>query len=114
MTSGPGVPMTTWLRSKKYADYQSVGSCRAQEDRQQDEESCFAEQPAKAWRMCARVHADAEEAELSAPKGRARAADERDRSHHIHPGRWPQSPGALAGADSRRPRQGSARRQISR
>src|SRR6185436_552776 len=102
------------VRSEKYADYQSVGSVRTQEDRQQDEESSLARQPAKARGLCPRLHANTEEAELGAAKSRARPAHERDRSHDLHPGRWSQPSGALAGADSRRPRQGSARRPLSR
>src|SRR5262249_38658373 len=82
--------------------------------RQQDEESRPAEQPAKTRRLCPRVHADTEETELGAPQGGAGPAHERHRSHDLYSGRWPQSSGALARADSWRPRQGSARCPVSR
>ena len=44
--------------------------------RDEDEEPGAAEQPAEARRLRARLHADAEEAELGAAQGRARAADQ--------------------------------------
>ena len=39
---------------------------------------------AEAWRVHARLHDDAEEAELGAAEGRARAADQRHRGHRVH------------------------------
>src|SRR4051812_43505920 len=107
--------MTTWPDDEmEYADYQPACSRRTQEDRQQDEKPGPAEQPAEAWRLCPGVHPDAEEAELGPPQGRARSTHQRDRGHHLHPGRRSQPAGALAGADSRRPRQGSPGRSLSR
>ena len=68
--------------------------------------------PAAARRVPARVHADAEEAELGAAQGRARAAHQRQRGHRLHPGRRPQPAGALGRARPRRPREGSAGRPL--
>ena len=63
-----------------------------------------------------RVHCacsrDAEEAELRAAQGGARAAHQRQRGQRLHPGRGPQPAGALGGARPRRPREGPARRPL--
>ena len=59
-----------------------------------------------------RVHHDAEEAELGAPEGGPRAADERHRGHGVHPGRRAQPAGALDRRDPRRPREGPAGRAL--
>src|SRR3712207_683123 len=67
---------------------------------------------AEAGRLHARVYGHAEEAELGASEGCARAPDERDGGHHLHSGRGPQPPGAFCGADPRRSRQGHAGRPL--
>ena len=64
--------------------------------------------PAAARRLHARLHHDAEEAELGAAQGRPRAADQRHGGHGLHPRRGPQPAGALRRARPRRPRQGPA------
>src|ERR1700691_366438 len=69
---------------------------------------------AEARSVYASVHADAEEAELGAAKSDARMVDKCDRSYDLHSGRWPQPAGAFDCADSRRPREGSAGRALSR
>ena len=74
----------------------------------EDEDACAARGSAEAGRLHARLHDDPEEAELGAAQGRARAADERDGGHDLHPGRGAQPAGALGRADPRRPRQGPA------
>jgi hypothetical protein len=55
------------------------------------------QQPAEARRLHARLHDDAEEAELGAPQGRQGAPDQRLRGDQLHPGRRPQPAGALGG-----------------
>src|SRR5678815_849512 len=100
--------------SRTHADYQSARPPGAEEDRDEDQEPRAPGQPAEARCMRARVHADAEEAEFRAAQGRARALDQRHRSHDLHPRRGTQPAGALAGAHSRRPREGSAGRALSR
>src|SRR5437868_2498577 len=97
-----------------YADYQSARARRAQENRQQDQESGPAKQPAEAGRVRPRFHADAEEAQLRAAQGGTGAPHQRHRGDDIYSGRRPQPAGALAGAHSRRPRQGSSRRPLPR
>ena len=67
---------------------------------------------AAARRLHARVHDDAEEAELGAAQGRARAHHGLDRGHRLHPGRGPQPAGALGGPRPRRPRQGPPGRAL--
>ena len=47
---------------------------------------CAPWRPAEARRLHARLHDDPQEAELGAAQGRARAADERDGGHDLHPG----------------------------
>ena len=59
-------------------------------------------------RLHARLHDDAEEAELRAAQGRAREADEPDGGRRLHPRRGAQPAGALGRPDPRRPRQGPA------
>src|SRR5438094_10513680 len=70
--------------------------------------------PAEAWRMHARVHADAEETELRAAESGARAVDEWNRGHDVHSGGRPRVAGALDCADSRWPRERSAGSALSR
>src|SRR5262245_32587444 len=62
--------------------------------------------------MHARVHDNAQEAQLGASQGRPRAPHERDGGHLLHPRRGAQPPGALGGAGPRRPRQGPAGRAL--
>ena len=68
--------------------------------------------PAAARRLHARLHGDAEEAELGAAQGRPRPAHQRDGGHLLHPGRGPQPSGALGRPRARRPRQGPAGRPL--
>src|SRR5437667_11290732 len=70
--------------------------------------------PAEAWRMHARVHADAEETELRAAESGPRAFDEWNRSHDVHSWGRPQFTRALDCADSRGPREGFAGSALSR
>ena len=63
----------------------------------------------EAGRVRARLHLDAQEAELGAPQGRPRPAHERDRGDGVHPGGGAQPPGALDRAHPRGPREGPAR-----
>ena len=66
--------------------------------------------PAEARRLPAGPDDDAQEAELGAAQDRARAPDQPDGGHGLHPGHRPQPPGALGRARPRRPGQGPARR----
>src|SRR5438045_291024 len=75
---------------------------------------CIAELPAEARRLHPRLYLDSEKAQFGAAESRARAADEWDRSDHVHSWRWPQPAGALNRAHPRRPREGSSRRSLSR
>ena len=116
-------PVQTWepgpagllLRSSTHADNQPAdpqGSHHTEEEARDprsevregsQEEGRRAPAP---WRLHARLHDDAEEAELGAAQGRACPADERDGGRRLHSGRGPQSSGALRRARSRRSRQG--------
>ena len=71
-----------------------------------------AAEPAEARRVHARVHDDAEEAELRAAQGRQGAAHQRLRGDQLHRRRRPQPAGALGRADPRRPREGPAGRAL--
>src|SRR5580698_6521805 len=75
---------------------------------------CFAELSAEARRLHARLYLDAEEAEFRAAQSRARAADQRDRGHDVHPRGGAQFTGALDRAHPRRPCEGSSGRSLSR
>jgi hypothetical protein len=97
-----------------HADDQSARPERPRKGAHEDEEPRAAEQPPEAGGLRARVHADAEEAELGAAQGRTRPADERHRGHDVHPGRGPQPPGALTRAHPGRPREGPPGRSLSR
>ena len=70
----------------------------------QNGQSGAAEFAAEAWRLHARLYADAEEAELGAAQSGARSSDQRHRGYDLHSGRWTQLAGALDRVDSRRPR----------
>src|SRR5579859_8151800 len=96
------------------ADIQSTGAQRAQAAPLENCQPGAAELSAEARRLYARVYLDSQEAELRAAQGRARAADQRDRSHHLHSRRGTQSAGALDRADSRRAREGPSGRALSR
>src|SRR5688572_6846846 len=67
-----------------YADYQSARARRTEEDRQQDQEPGPSGQPAEAWRLRPRLHADTEEAQLRAAQGGACPAHERHRGHDVY------------------------------
>ena len=69
--------------------------------------------PAEAGRLHPRLHHHAEEAELRAPQGRARAPDQRARGDLVHPGSRPQSAGALDRPHPGRPCEGSAGYPVS-
>jgi len=101
-------------RKATCANDQSAGSQRTRSRPEQDEEPGAAEQPAKARRLRARLHPDAQEAELGAAQGRARPADQRDRGDDLHSRRRPQPAGTLARAHPRRPSQGPPGRPLSR
>src|SRR5579863_2086887 len=80
----------------------------------EDGQPCFAELSAEARRLYARLHFDAEEAEFGAAQSRARAADQWNRSNHVHSRGGAQSAGALDRAHPRRPCEGSSRCPLSR
>src|SRR5262245_39214109 len=63
-------------------------------------------------RLHPRRHGDAEEAELGPAEDRACPPHEWDGGHHLHPRGGSQPPGALGGADPRRPRQGPSGRPL--
>ena len=99
-------------RSAHADDHQLVRKGRDASGRRRRRPRCSL--PAEARRLHPRLHDDAEEAELGAAQGRARAADERDRGDDLHPGRRPQPAGALDRPDPRRPREGPAGRALPR
>src|SRR5829696_7265740 len=59
----------------------------------EDEDAGASRSSAEAGRLHARLHDDAEEAELGPSQGRARPADERDGGRLVHPGGGAQPPG---------------------
>src|SRR5438132_12598061 len=61
----------------------------------EDKKPGAAELAAEARSVRARLHADAQEAELGSPQGRPRAADQRHRGDHLYPWSRPQPAGAL-------------------
>src|SRR5581483_4721449 len=69
----------------------------------EDQDACARGRAPAPRSLHAGLDDDAEEAELRAAQDRARAADERHRGGHLHPGRGAQPPGALGGARPRRP-----------
>src|SRR5262249_51628995 len=78
----------------------------------QEEGAGASAEPAEAWRMHARLHHDAEEAELSIAQSCEGAAYQRLRGDRLYPRRGAQSAGALGGDDPRRARKGPARRSL--
>src|SRR5438477_12876217 len=96
------------------ADISSISEARAQQAEVQDGESGAAGVPAKARSVHARLYPDAEEAEFGAAQSGAGAADQRHRGHDLHSWRGPQPARALAGADSRWPRERSSGRALPR
>ena len=98
--------------STAYADDQSARATPSPESGRQDQDAGPPRRTAKAGRLHARLHGDAEEAELRPAQGRARAPDQPDGGHGLHPRRRPQPAGALGRADPRRPRQGPAGRAL--
>src|SRR5580704_12400227 len=89
------------LEQTTNADGQSAHSQAARGAACEEKSAGFAAEPAKARRLHARLYDDAEEAELGAAQGREGAPDQRLRGDWLHPGRGPQSPGALGGDDPR-------------
>ncbi len=85
-----------------------------QTTRGQDQEPGSHGVPAEARRVHARVHHHAQEAELGAAEGGARASDQRRRGDDLHPGRGPQPAGALGGPDPWRSREGPPGRSLPR
>ena len=83
------------------ADVQPARAKRAEAHRVEDGQPRSSGMSAKARRLHPRVHLDAQEAELGAAQGRARASHERDRSDHLYPGCRSQSSGALDRAHPR-------------
>ncbi|CAA9497068.1 MAG: SSU ribosomal protein S12p (S23e), partial [uncultured Sphingomonadaceae bacterium] len=71
-------------------------------------------QPAEARRLHPGVHDHPKEAELGAAQGGQGPPDEQPRGDQLHPRRGPQPPGALGGADPRRPRARPAGRALPR
>src|SRR5271165_2703033 len=69
------------------ADGQSAHSQAAGDATREEESAGPAAEPAKARRLHARLHDDAEKAELGVAQGREGAADQRLRSHRLHPRR---------------------------
>ena len=77
----------------------------AGQDRQDEDAGAEGFPPAPGC-LHARLHDDAEEAELCAAQGRPRPSDQRHRGHRLHPGRRPQPAGALDRAGAWRPGEG--------
>src|SRR5262245_48771948 len=78
----------------------------------EEEGAGAAAEPAEARGVHSRLYGDAEKAELGLAQGREGAAHQRLRGDRLHPGRGPQSAGALGGDDPRRPRERPARRSL--
>ncbi|CAA9503127.1 MAG: SSU ribosomal protein S12p (S23e), partial [uncultured Sphingomonas sp.] len=66
----------------------------------QVEGSCDGAEPAKARRLHPGLYDDPQEAELGVAQGGQGPPDQPARGDQLHPGRGPQPPGALGGADS--------------
>ena len=96
------------------ADTESVGPKGTTASQVQDIESGFEFKPAKTRRLHTCLHANAQEAELGFAQGCARALDQSNRSHDLHPRHRPQFAGALDCAHSRRPCERPAGRALSR
>src|SRR5690348_18504398 len=81
LTPTPPLSWTSiWqLFLRGYADHQSARPARAPRHGSKREGARAARQPAEARRLHARLHHDAQEAELGAAEGGARPADERVR-----------------------------------
>src|SRR5438309_11597066 len=72
---------------KGYADHQSARAARPPRHGSKREGARAARQSAEARRMHARLHDDAQEAELGAAEGRTGPADQWVRGDGLHPGR---------------------------
>src|SRR5581483_1936663 len=91
------------------ADCQSTRPQGSPDAEGEGQDACAAGCAAEAGRLHARLHDDAEEAELGPAQGRPRAPDERHGGRRLHPRRGAQPAGALRRPDPRRARQGPAR-----
>jgi hypothetical protein len=100
-------------RIEFHAHDQPARSPRPRDRDRQVEVAGPAGRPAAPRRLHARLHDDAEEAELGAAQGRQGAPHERLRDHLVHRRRGPQPAGAQRRAGARRPGQGSAGRSLS-
>src|SRR5579862_4690197 len=100
-------------KRNKNADSQSAYSQAARRQGEAQQGPGPAELPAEARRLHARLHDDAEEAELGLAQGGEGSPDQRLRSADLYSGRGPQSSGTQRRADPRRPREGSAGRALS-
>src|SRR5690606_15995686 len=85
---------------------------RPHEQEAEDEVGGPAAEPAEARGLHARLHDDAQEAELGAPQGGQGAPGQRRRGHRLHPRRGPQPAGALDRAGARRSCEGPAGREV--
>src|SRR5262252_3501435 len=99
-------------RRRDDADDQSADPQAARHAACEEEGASAPAEPAEARGVHPRLYRDAEKAELGLAQGREGAAHQRIRSDRLHPGRGPQSAGALGGDDPRRPRERSARRPL--
>src|SRR5262249_35820134 len=99
-------------RRRDDADDQSADPQAARHAACEEEGAGAAAEPAEARGVHPRLYRDTEKAELGLAQGREGAAHQRLRSDRLHPGRGPQSAGALGGDDPRRPRERPARRSL--
>src|SRR5258708_25512035 len=94
------------------ADHQSVDQQGPPPAHRPQQGAGAAGLPAEARRLHARLHDDAQEAQLGAAQGRQGTSHQRLRGGELHPGRRPQPAGTFGGHDPRRSRQGPARRAL--
>src|SRR5260370_6144001 len=95
------------------ADVFAISTDGAGEGSGQDQVAGADGLPGKARGVHSRVHANAEETELRAAQGGARALDELGRGDHVYSRHRAQLAGALHRAGARGPREGSAGRAVS-
>src|SRR5260370_28838530 len=108
-----GRPQSGRIEEENCADVFAISTHGPREGPGKDEVACADGLPGKARRVHSRVYTDAEEAELRAAQGCARALDELGRGDHVHSRHRPQLAGALHRAGARGPREGSAGRAVS-
>ena len=78
-------PVISETKTGRHADHHATRPPRAAAASQEREDAGAAGLPAEAGGVRPRLHHDPEEAELGPAQGGPRAADQRDRSHHLHP-----------------------------